>query len=108
MLAAIKGKSHSIRFTRAGRPAAETLRPIVVGYPMRFDFLCVDYPRVPAGYEKHFAKYAPKTYEASGITIHNDTAHPVILGDQSRENAVTSRGPVTDRGRGNGTGRTGH
>ncbi len=98
VLAAIKGKGHSIRFTRAGKPATETLRPIVVGYPMRFDFLCVDYPKVPAGHEQHFAKFAPKTYEASGITIDNDTVHPVVLGEQSRGNTVTSRGPITDHG----------
>jgi hypothetical protein len=107
VLAAIKGKGHSIRFARAGRPADETLRPIVVGYPMRFDFLCVDYPEVPAGYERHFAEYAPKTYEASGITIHNDTLHPVVLGKQSGGNTVTSRGPITDRGHSNRTRRIG-
>jgi hypothetical protein len=100
-LAAIKGRGHSITFTRAGSPTPETLRPIVVGYPMRFDFLCVDYPDVPAGYEKHFAKYSPKTYKASGITIVNDTVHPVVLGKLSQENTVASFGPIRDYGTNN-------
>ncbi len=100
-LAAIKGRGHSITFTYAGNPAPETLRPIIVGYPMRFDFLCVDYPDVPDGYEERFAKYSPKTYKASGITIHNGTAHPVVLGNLSQKNTVASIGPVRDHGTNN-------
>ncbi len=100
-LAAIKGRGHSIELTRAGSSAPETLRPIIVGYPMRFDFLSVDYPNVPDGYEEHFAKYAPKTYEASGITIDNGTVHPVVLGKLSQENAIASLGPVRDHGTNN-------
>ena len=97
-LAAIKGRDHSIRFTRTGDPMHETPRPIIVGYPMRFDFLCVDYPNVPAGYEEHFERFSPETYTASGITIDNGTTHPVVLGSQSRENTITSFGPVRDHG----------
>jgi hypothetical protein len=100
-LAAIKGRGHSITFTRAASPTPETLRPIIVGYPMRFDFLCVDYPDVPDGYEEHFAKYSPETYEASGITIDNGTAHPVVLGEQSQKNTVVSIGTVRDHGTNN-------
>ena len=100
-LAAIKGHGHSITFTRADNSTPETLRPIIVGYPMRFDFLCLDYPDVPDGYEEHFAEYSPKTYEASGITIDNGTAHPVVLGKLSQENAVISVSPVRDHGTNN-------
>jgi hypothetical protein len=97
-LAAIKGHGHSIKFTQAGSPTSEALRPIIVGYPMRFDFLSVDYPDVPDGYEDHFARYSPETYEASGITISNVTAHPVVLGKLSQENTVASFGPIRDHG----------
>jgi hypothetical protein len=97
-LAVIKGTEHCIRFTASGSYTPETLRPIVVGYPLRFDFLCVDYPKVPAGYEAHFARYAPKTYRASGITVSNGTAHGVVLGEQSRDNTVTSLSYIRDYG----------
>jgi hypothetical protein len=100
-LAAIKGRGHSIKFTPAGNSTPETLRPIIVGYPMRFDFLCVDYPDVPDGHEEHFAKYSPQTYKASGITIENGTAHPVVLGKLSHENTVGSVGPIRDHGTNN-------
>ena len=100
-LAAIKGHGHSITFTRVGNHKPKTLRPIIVGYPMRFDFLCVDYPKVPKGYEKHFTKYSPKTYKASGITIKNSTAHPVVLGKLSQRNTVSSLGPIRDLGTSN-------
>ncbi|TWT80735.1 hypothetical protein CA13_21810 [Planctomycetes bacterium CA13] len=97
-LAAIKGRGHRITFTRADSSASETLRPIIVGYPMRFDFLCVDYPSVPDGHEEHFAKYSPATYRASEITICNETLHPVVLGSQSQQNSVISSGPIRDHG----------
>ena len=63
---------------------------------MRFDFLCVDYPKVPHGYEEHFTKYSPDTYTAEGITINNGTAHSVVLSELSSENVVNSVGPVRD------------
>ena len=97
-LAAIKGRGHSIKLTHVGNPTPETRRPIIVGYPMRFDFLCIDYPDVPDGYEEHFEMYSPKSYTASGITIENDTVHPVVLGNLSRENIITSHGPIRDLG----------
>lgn len=100
-LAAIRGRGHSIRFTQVGDHKPKELRPIIVGYPMRFDFLCVDYPNVPKGYEKHFEKHSPKTYRATGITINNGTAHPVVLGKLSEKNSITSVGPVRDHGTNN-------
>ncbi|MEE8320286.1 MAG: protein-transmembrane prediction [Gammaproteobacteria bacterium] len=100
-LAVIKGREHCIRFTASGSSTLETLRPIIVGYPLRFDFLCVDYPKVPAGYEERFARYAPKTYRASGITVNNGTAHPVVLGEQSRDNTITSLSSIRDYGTNN-------
>ena len=102
-LAAIKGRGHSITFARTGKPAPETLRPIIVGYPLRFDFLCVDYPDVPDGYEEHFRKHAPKTYEATAITIDNSTPHPVVLGKLSGKNTVSSVGEIKDYGADNST-----
>jgi len=100
-LAAINGSGHSIHFTAADRSTPEILRPIIVGYPLRFDFLCVDYPDVPNGYEARFAKYAKKSYKTSNITLTNGTAHPVVLGEYSRDNKITSHGPVKDYGTNN-------
>ncbi len=100
-LAAIRGSGHSINFNASGNITPETLRPIIVGYPLRFDFLCVDYPKVPAGYEERFAKYAKKRYKASNITLVNGTSHPVVLGALSRDNTVISDGPAKDYGTNN-------
>ena len=100
-LAVIKGREHSIRFTASDSSTPETLRPIIVGYPLRFDFLCVDYPKVPVGYEERFAMYAPKTYTASKIMVNNGTTHPVILGEQSRDNTITSMSSIRDYGTNN-------
>ena len=99
-LAAIKGSRHSIRFISGGE-GKELRRPIIVGYPLRFDFLSVDYPSVPKGLEERFARYAPKSERASGIKLENATKHPVVLGEYSQENEVTSRGVVRDLGTGN-------
>ena len=38
-LAAIKGSGHDIRFTNGDGTGAQINRPIIVGYPMRFDYL---------------------------------------------------------------------
>ena len=105
-LAAIKGRGHSIKFTHAEDATPEELRPIIVGYPMRFDFLSVDYPDVPVGYEEHFAKHAPKTYKASQINIDNATNHPVVLGKLSQENHIVSVGTIRDLGTKNTTTRS--
>lgn len=100
-LAAIKGSGHTINFTFPANSVAEILRPIIVGYPMRFDFLCMDYPNVPKGYEKHFSKFAPENYKASNINITNETPYPVILGKLSSDNKVISVGDVKDFGTNN-------
>ncbi len=100
-LAAIKGRNHSITFIQAGDPAGEKPRPIIVGYKMRFDFLCTDHPNVPNGYEEHFARYAPDSYEASDIRISNGTNHPVVLGKLSERIDTASVGAVTDLGSNN-------
>lgn len=100
-LAAIKGRGHSITLKRSGDRMPKTPRPIIVGYPMRFDFLCTNYPEVPKGYEKHFTRFSPNTYTATGISIKNGTAHPVVLGKLSRNNTIAGFGPVRDLGTNN-------
>lgn len=97
-LAAIKGRGHSISFMPIGQQAKETLRPIIVGYALRFDFLCVNYPDVPNGYEEQFKKYSPETYRATGIAIDNKTVHPVVLGKLSENNHIVSTGPIRNDG----------
>ena len=103
VLAAIKGRSHTIRFT-AAQPAL-TKRAIVVGYPMRFDFLSTAYPGVPTGYEEHFAKFSPETYYASKIRLYNRTFHPIVTGELSKTNQISSLGPINDLGTKNTTRR---
>lgn len=100
-LAAIRGKGHSINFTSAGDFTSVTPRPIIVGYPMRFDFLGIDYPDVPAGLEEHFAKFSTNAYQAAGISLRNTTPHPVVLGSLSQKNHITSDGTVQDLGMNN-------
>ena len=100
-LAAINGHDHSIHVTASDDVTPETLRPIIVGHALRFDFLCVDYPDVPDGYEARFSEYAKKRYKASNISITNGTSHPVVLGALSRDNEVIGDGPVEDHGTNN-------
>ncbi len=100
-LAAINGSAHAITIAASAQGTPETLRPIIIGYPLRFDFLCVEYPDVPAGYEEHFAKYAKQSHEASRMTLTNGTSHPVVLGALSHDNNVMSHGPVRDYGTNN-------
>ncbi len=97
-LAALKGKNHHIKFTAKGSLAP---RPIIIGYPLRFDYLCVDYPKVPTGFEAHFKKFSPKTYRASEIALVNETTAPVVIGTLSQENRISSRGKVRDLGTNN-------
>lgn len=97
-LAAIKGRNHKINFTSSDPTPSTLQRPIIVGYPLRFDFLCTDYPKVPTGYEEHFAKFAPQRYRASEITLHNGTGHPVVTGKLSQENRIFSVGKIRDDG----------
>jgi len=99
-IAALKGKNHDIEFT-ADVPLAS--RPIIIGYPLRFDFLCVNYPKVPPGFEAHFEKFSSKTYRASKITLVNDTTLPVVMGRLSQENKIYSQGKVRDLGKNNAT-----
>ena len=104
VFAAIKGSGHKIKLTQAKKsgPLDATLRPIVVGYPARFEFLTCDYPDVPSGYEADFQKYyGDATYKASGIELINETEYPVILGSLSEGNAITSQGTVKDLGKNN-------
>ena len=100
-LAALKGRDHKITLHRVGDHGKTVPRPIIVGYFMRFDFLCVDYPKVPKGHEALFAKHSPGSYRASEITIVNETSNPVVFGELSRENTVISKGRVHDLGSGN-------
>lgn len=101
VFAAIKGNGHQIKLKQAN-PAEtidNTLRPIVVGYPARFEFLTTDYPNVPKGYEENFEKhFGNKTYSATNISIKNATEYPVVLGRLSEENQIKSIGKVTDLG----------
>ncbi|MGJ8725621.1 MAG: right-handed parallel beta-helix repeat-containing protein [Roseibacillus sp.] len=97
-LAAIKGKNHSITFTSKSDDGAQLERPIIVGYPLRFDFLSVDYPDVPKGMEENFEEFAPDDYTARGISLSNGTKHPVVLSALSEENEVVSEGEVKDLG----------
>jgi hypothetical protein len=96
--AALKGRNHQLKFT-AKEPLAP--RPIIIGYPLRFDYLCSDYPKVPPGFEAHFEKFSPKTYRASEITLVNDTTLPVVMGRLSRANTISSQGEVRDLGSNN-------
>lgn len=98
-LAAINGQRNTIRFTPASQKKPDIKRPIIVGYPLRFDFLSINYPKVPKGYEKHFAEFAPSSYRADQNTIINETAHPVVIGEQATDNKIESVGKVTDYGR---------
>jgi len=97
-LAAIKGGRHSIKFTSGGNEGAQLERPIIVGYPMRFDYLTVDYPKVPKGMEELFERFAPDDYRARGISLKNETGHPVVLSGLSEDNRIKSQGPVRDLG----------
>ena len=104
VVAAIKGKGHSIKLKRAEHAGAidNTLRPIVVGYPARFEFLTTDYPGVPNGYEENFkTHYGNVKYEASNITITNTTEYPVIIGDMASNNKIESFGSITNLGKNN-------
>ena len=102
VFAAIRGEGHTINLTQSGSPIDATLRPIVVGYRARFQFLTTDFPKVPAGYEEHFEKhYGNARYTASNVTITNGTEYPVVLGDLSHGNTISSKGAVTDLGTNN-------
>lgn len=100
-LAAIKGSRHTIRFAAGPGSSPETMRPIIVGYPLRFDFLSVDFPAVPHDLQQKYEKFAPSRYKAERIRIENETRHPVVLAELSEGNQIESVGPVRDLGRDN-------
>ncbi|MEN8870200.1 MAG: right-handed parallel beta-helix repeat-containing protein [Akkermansiaceae bacterium] len=100
-LAAIKGKDHRIKFTSKNNKGAQLRRPIIIGYPMRFDFLSWDFPKVPAGMESLLKKFGPERYTAERIHLQNETPYPVVLGEHSKGNQVISQGKINDLGSGN-------
>lgn len=104
VFAAIRGKGHQIKLKRAVFKGKidQTLRPIVVGYPARFEFLTTDYPAVPKGYEENFKKHFENAkYQASNISIENHTEYPVVFGEMSDNNTVESLGNIKDFGTNN-------
>lgn len=100
VMAAIRGTNNIFKLTQAEGPIDATLRPIVMGYYSRFELLTTDFPGVPEGYEANYEKYKV-LYEASHNTLINETEYPVILGELSESNNITSYGKVTDYGKGN-------
>ncbi|XMO85381.1 hypothetical protein AAFN75_11335 [Algibacter sp. AS12] len=104
VFAAIKGRGHNITIKRAEHAGEidNTLRPIVVGYKARFEFLTTSYPGVPKGYDDNFnTHFGDVTYRASNISIKNETEYPVILGSLSEDNNIESLGKVADLGENN-------
>jgi len=102
VMAAIRGTNNIFKLTQAESPIDAVLRPIVVGYYSRFELLTTDYPGVPEGYEENYEKNKVN-YEAKNNTILNETEYPVILGERSERNNVTSYGKITDYGKNNAT-----
>ena len=100
-LAAIRGRDHDITFTVDGEKGAQLKRPIIVGYPMRFDYLSIDYPEVPVGMAELYDKFAPERYKAEGVELTNESQHPVVIGELSKKNRVESAGAVRNLGREN-------
>ena len=100
-LAAIRGRDHEIMFSAAEGEGAQFERPIILGYPMRFDFLSVNYPEVPEGMVGLFDEFAPERFKAERIELTNDTKYPVVIGEFSKKNRVESVGEVKNLGRGN-------
>lgn len=104
VFAAIKGHGHDITLKKAKNNEAidRALRPIVVGYKARFEFLTTSYPGVPNGYEDNFNTYfGDATYQASNIFLKNETEYPVIIGNLSENNKIESLGAVTNLGKEN-------
>ncbi|MGJ8650157.1 MAG: right-handed parallel beta-helix repeat-containing protein [Opitutaceae bacterium] len=102
VMAAIRGTNNIFKLTQAEGPIDTTLRPIVVGYYSRFELLTTDFPGVPEGYEANYEKNKVH-YEAKHNTLINETEYPVILGELSEANNITSFGPITDYGTNNAT-----
>ncbi|HUX59331.1 MAG TPA: right-handed parallel beta-helix repeat-containing protein [Bacteroidales bacterium] len=102
VMAAIRGTNNIFKLTQTESPIDANLRPIVVGYYSRFELLTTDFPDVPEGYEENYEKNKV-SYEAKGNTIINETEYPVILGELSEHNNITSYGKITDYGKNNAT-----
>jgi len=100
VLAAIRGTNNIFKLTQKESPIDAVLRPIVVGYYSRFELLTTDFPAVPEGYEDNYEK-AKVVYEAKENTILNETEYPVILGELSEYNNITSYGEIIDYGKHN-------
>ena len=100
VMAAIRGTNNTFKLTQTESPVDAILRPIVVGYYARFELLTTDFPDVPEGYEQNYEKNKVD-YEAAKNTILNGTEYPVILGERSEHNNVTSYGKITDYGKNN-------
>jgi hypothetical protein len=104
VLAAIRGSGHKINLTQPenAKTTDAMFRPIIVGYPARFEFLTNDYPDIPQGYEENFQRqFSDATYKASHIFLTNDTDYPVIMGNLSEYNSVESLSLVNDLGKNN-------
>ncbi|MFC1760536.1 right-handed parallel beta-helix repeat-containing protein [Planctomycetota bacterium] len=100
VMAAIRGTNNIFKLTQTESPVDALLRPIVVGYYSRFELLTTDFPDVPEGYEENYEKNKVN-YEAAKNTILNETEYPVILGERSEHNNITSYGEVIDYGKNN-------
>ena len=100
VLAAIRGTNNIFKLTQKESPIDAVLRPIVVGYYSRFELLTTDFPGFPKGCEANYEK-AKVVYEAKENTILNETEYPVILGELSEYNNITSYGKITDYGTNN-------
>ena len=100
VMAAIRGTNNIFKLTQAASPIDVVLRPIVVGYYARFELLTTDFPNVPKGYEQNYEQNKV-LYEAKENTIINETEYPVILGELSEYNNITSYGKITDYGKNN-------
>lgn len=98
VMAAIRGTNNTFKLTQAASPIDAVLRPIVVGYFSRFELLTTDFPGVPKGYEQNYEKNKID-YEAKENTIINQTEYPVILGERSENNKITSYGKIVDYGK---------
>lgn len=100
VMAAIRGSNNIFKLTQKESPIDVVLRPIVVGYYSRFELLTTDFPGVPEGYEENYEKNKV-AYKAKENTILNETEYPVILGELSEYNNITSYGKITDYGKNN-------
>ena len=100
-LAAIKGHSHRIKFTSQDSSNHQLERPIIIGYPMRFDYLSSNYPEVPEGMSPYLERFGPDKYRAERIRLQNETDYPVVLGELAKGNRIHSKGEISNLGKRN-------